>query len=73
MIPLEELRQFLSTINDPESGRDLVSLGAVRDLKVDEDRVFIELDFASENPEAKDLLRSQIAEVVRKAADPGVR
>ena len=74
MIPLEELRQFLSTITDPESGRDLVSLGAVRDLKVDEDRVFIELDFASQDPGAKDVLRSQIAEVVRKAAaSSGIR
>ena len=68
MIPLEELRQFLSTITDPESGRDLVSLGAVRDLKVDEDRVFIELDFASQDSGAKDVRRSQIAEVVRKVA-----
>jgi ATP-binding protein involved in chromosome partitioning len=68
VIPLEELRQFLSTITDPESGRDLVSHGAIRDLKIDEDSVYIELDFASKDAEAKELLRSQIAAAVRKAA-----
>ncbi len=68
MISPEELRQFLSTISDPESGRDLVSLGAIRDLKIDEDSIYIQLDFASKDAGAKESLRSQIAGAVRQAA-----
>jgi ATP-binding protein involved in chromosome partitioning len=68
---IEELRQALSQVEDPELHRDLVSLDMIRDLKVDKGRVSFTLMLTT--PACP--LREQIAAAARAAVEalPGVR
>lgn len=74
MINQSNLRKALSTVLDPESGRDLVSLGVLRELQTDQDTIRIELDIASTDESVQSTLRSSISTAVRKlAAELGLR
>ena len=74
MINQSNLRKALSTVLDPESGRDLVSLGVIRELQTDQDTICIELDIASTDESVQSSLRSSISAAVRKlAAELGMR
>jgi len=74
MINQSNLRKALSTVLDPESGRDLVSLGVLRELQTDQDTIRVELDIASTDESVQSTLRSDISAAVRKlAAELGMR
>ena len=74
MINQSNLRKALSTVLDPESGRDLVSLGVLRELQTDEDAIRVELDISSTDESVQSTLRSSISAAVRKlAAELGMR
>ena len=74
MINQSNLRKALSTVLDPESGRDLVSLGVLRELQTDEDAIRVELDISSTDESVQSTLRSGISAAVRKlAAELGMR
>ena len=74
MINQSNLRKALSTVLDPESGRDLVSLGVLREIHTDQDTIRIELDITSSDESVQSNLRSVISAAVRKlAAELGLR
>ena len=74
MINQSNLRKALSTVLDPESGRDLVSLGVLRELQTDENAIRVELDISSTDESVQSTLRSGISAAVRKlAAELGMR
>ncbi|MAV54548.1 MAG: sodium:proton antiporter [Phycisphaerae bacterium] len=74
MIDQSNLRQALSTVQDPESGRDLVSLGVLREITLDQELIRIELDVQSTDEAVRGTLRSGISAAVRKlAAEQGLR
>ena len=74
MINQSNLRKALSTVLDPESGRDLVSLGVLREIHTDQDTIRIELDITSSDESVQSDLRSGISAAVRKlAAELGLR
>jgi len=68
MINQSNLRKALSTVLDPESGRDLVSLGVLREIHTDQDTIRIELDITSSDESVQSDLRSCISAAVRKLA-----
>ncbi|MCS7192356.1 MAG: Mrp/NBP35 family ATP-binding protein [Armatimonadetes bacterium] len=67
----EQVLRALSQVHDPELGRDLVSLGMIRNLRVEGDRVFFDLVLTT--PACP--LREHIAQAARQAVAqlPGVR
>ncbi len=67
----EQVVQALRKVHDPELGRDVISLGMIRNIQVDGDRVSLELVLTT--PACP--LREQFAEMVRQAVAqlPGVR
>ncbi|MCS7264047.1 MAG: Mrp/NBP35 family ATP-binding protein [Armatimonadetes bacterium] len=67
----EQILQSLSQVRDPELGRDLVSLGMIRNIRVENDRVFFDLVLTT--PACP--LREQIVQSARQAVAqlPGVR
>lgn len=67
----EQVRNALSQVHDPELGRDLVSLGMVRNIEIEGDRVSFELVLTT--PACP--LRENLTEMARQAVSrlPGVR
>ena len=58
-----QIIEILKTIQDPDLGRDLVSLGMVKEVRVDGDRVLVQLEVTSTSA----ALRDQLTQDVRKA------
>ena len=70
----EDIYKLLSEVLDPESKRDLVSLGVVRQVECSNESVSLQIELASDNPEAQSELRSRISGLIRqKTAELGLR
>ncbi|MBI1847677.1 MAG: Mrp/NBP35 family ATP-binding protein [Candidatus Rokubacteria bacterium] len=60
----------LGSVRDPESGKDLVTLGLVRDLAITGGQVSLTLAFAGQTPQAKVAMHSGASRALREL--PGV-
>jgi ATP-binding protein involved in chromosome partitioning len=63
----QELLELLRRVKYPGFNRDIVSFGMVRDVQIGSRHVTIELSTTSENTEAMDAIRQEIAAVMRDA------
>jgi len=69
----QALRSALSSVKDPELGKDLLSLGVVRGASIDEGLVRVQLELASDDQPLKERLAADIrAAIERRAAELGV-
>ncbi len=66
----EEVLQALRTLQDPETQRDIVSLGLVKDLRIQGGQVSFTLEFTTQPPAAKVELHSKARKLVSQL--PGV-
>lgn len=69
----EIVRDALRTVPYPGFSRDIVSFGLVRDIRIDDDGVTVEIEVTSSNPEVPARIRAAASEAVgRVAGDAGV-
>jgi ATP-binding protein involved in chromosome partitioning len=64
MVTEDAILQALRTVKDPESQKDVVALGMVRDLVIDEGQVTFSLAFSSQAPAAKVAMHSGASRAV---------
>lgn len=70
----EDIYKLLSEVLDPESKRDLVSLGVVRRVECSNESISLQIELSSENPQVQSDLRSQISSLLRqKTAELALR
>lgn len=62
------LRNALASIADPDSGKDIVSAGMVKDIQSDGDDITLEIEFQDADTALQDRLREQIEAAIRTAA-----
>ena len=69
-MPLQpsNLRNALASITDPDSGKDIVSAGMVKDIQSNGDDIAIEIEFQDSDTALQDRLREQIEAAIRTAA-----
>ncbi len=67
----DQILDALKQVQDPDLHRDIVSLGFVKNLTIDDGRVSFSIELTTPACPVKDLLREQAIEAVR--AIPGVR
>ncbi|MGD8749916.1 MAG: Mrp/NBP35 family ATP-binding protein [Anaerolineales bacterium] len=70
MPTIEQIQQALTQVIDPELGKDIVELGMVRDIQLDEDEVTITLALTTKGCPLKQQLKEQTQAVVGNV--PGV-
>ncbi len=63
----QELLELLHRVKYPGFNRDIVSFGMVRDIQIGSRSVTVELSTTSENAEAMEAIRRQVAELIRDA------
>jgi ATP-binding protein involved in chromosome partitioning len=63
----QELLESLRQVKYPGFTRDIVSFGMVRDIQIGSRGVTIELTTSSENAEAMEAIRREIADIVNQA------
>ncbi len=66
MIHLEDVRNALRKINDPELGRDLVSLGMVKDIQVDGSKVSVVVELTTPACPLKAKIREECETALRQ-------
>lgn len=59
-ITREKILEHLMRVQEPILGEDIVSLGLVRDIEVEKDRIFVHLESASDDTELQEGLRVAI-------------
>jgi ATP-binding protein involved in chromosome partitioning len=64
----EQVRDALSTVQDPDLGRDLVTLGMVKDVGVDGDNVSVAIELTTPACPLKDKIRDDIEQAIRDHA-----
>jgi len=62
------LRKALGTIIDPESGKDIVTAGMVKDIKTDGDAISIELELATADNPMQARFKEQIEQAIRSTS-----
>jgi len=68
----DHVRAALATVDDPDLGRDLVTLGMVKDARVDGKRVAVTIELTTPACPMKDKIKADIeAAITAKAADVG--
>jgi ATP-binding protein involved in chromosome partitioning len=67
-MPVEkkDILQALSTVQDPDLGRDLVSLGMIQDLEVHKDRISFKVNLTTPACPLKEMIKNQCLEAVEK-------
>jgi ATP-binding protein involved in chromosome partitioning len=65
----EQVMQQLSTVNDPELGRDLVSLNMIKDVTIDNDHVTVNVELTTPACPLKDQIRSDVEQAVSQLGD----
>ncbi|EON79441.1 Septum site-determining protein MinD [Lunatimonas lonarensis] len=65
----ENILQVLSTVQDPDLKKDLVSLGMIQDLKVDPARVSFKVVLTTPACPLKEMIRSECVQALEKAFD----
>lgn len=61
----EEILEILKTVNDPELRRDIVSLGMVKDVKVEGENVFLEVTLTTPACPLKNRIANDIRQAIR--------
>jgi len=68
----EQIHDALGTVMDPDLGKDLVTLGMVKDIRVDGEDVRLQIELTTPACPLKDKIRDDIEQAVRaKAAETG--
>jgi ATP-binding protein involved in chromosome partitioning len=67
-ISKEEILKALSTVQDPDLGRDLVSLGMIKNLEIGEETIKFTLNLTTPACPLKEMLRQQCTEAIQKVA-----
>lgn len=62
----ETIRQALSAINDPDLGRDIVSLGFVKDISVEGGRVGVTIELTTPACPVKDQMQQQAEQLIHE-------
>ena len=70
-ITREEVLECLKQIDEPVVGEDVVSLGLVREIEIDKNRVFLHLESSVQDPCLQEKLRSAIVQAVQAAGASG--
>ncbi len=71
-LTVEQVRDALRTVDDPDLHKDLVTLGMVRDIRVESDQVVIGIELTTPACPMKDRIRDDIEAAVKaKAAEAG--
>jgi ATP-binding protein involved in chromosome partitioning len=65
MASVEEIKAQLSTVAYPGFTKDIVSFGFVKNIKVDGEKPYVELEISASSAEMADTLRSEIATKLR--------
>ena len=69
-----QIEKAFSEVCDPESGRDLLTLGVIRDVECSPDHIRISVSTANLSEAVEKNLRSDISRAIRKvAAESGYR
>ena len=69
----QALKEALSTVRDPELGKDLLSLGVVKGATIDEGLIRIQIELASDDEKLKERLSEDIrAAIDKRASELGV-
>lgn len=70
-MPLQpsNLRDALASIPDPDSGKDIVSAGMVRDVQTNGDDVSLEIELRSSNVDSQQRLREEIEASIRSTSN----
>jgi ATP-binding protein involved in chromosome partitioning len=68
----EDVLRVLSTVYDPDLGRDLVSLGMIRDLEISEKSISFSVVLTTPACPLREMLKNQCLEVVGKLGVEGV-
>lgn len=71
MMLIEEVRQALTRVIDPEMGIDLVNLGSVCSIDVEEERVRIEITTVTPASSMGETLRENVREAVTAVIPEG--
>ena len=58
----EKITEFLKTVHDPELGRDIVTLGMVKEIGIDGGQVFVHLEVTSPNPVLGEKIKTLVTE-----------
>ncbi len=70
MITKEQILEILKTIQDPELKRDVVSLGMVKDIHIEDGNIAVDLNFPSGPTPVSDFVQKQIQQ--KLSSLPGV-
>lgn len=63
----EKILEYLKEVQDPELKRDIVSLGMVKEIGLDQGRVFVHLETSAPAPEIREKIQTAIRERLSKA------
>ena len=66
-ITREKVLECLKQVQEPVLGEDIVSLGLVREIEIEQGRVFLHLESSVEEPDLQAKLREAILQAVREA------
>ena len=66
-MPLQpsNLREALRSISDPDSEKDIVTAGMVRDIQIDGDDIALEIALNTSEPSLHQKMREQIEAAIR--------
>lgn len=70
-ITREEVLECLKQVEEPVLGEDIVSLGLVREIEIDKNRVFLHLESSVEDPCLQEKFRASIVQAVQMAGASG--
>ncbi|MDA1008713.1 MAG: Mrp/NBP35 family ATP-binding protein [Planctomycetota bacterium] len=67
-IPEEAIRDALRTVNDPDLGKDLVTLGMIKGITIDDRRISVGVELTTPACPMKDKIRGDVERAVRRKA-----
>jgi ATP-binding protein involved in chromosome partitioning len=70
-ITREKVLECLKRVDEPVLKEDIVSLGLVREIEIDKNRVFLHLEASAEDPCAQEKMRGVIIQAVQAAGASG--
>jgi ATP-binding protein involved in chromosome partitioning len=66
----DQIISALSTVNDPDLGKDLVSLGMIEDLQIDGNKVSLKLVLTTPACPMKDKMKNDCIQAIQSRVDP---
>lgn len=70
---VEALREALTRVLDPEVGMNIVDLGLVYDIRIDSDRVEVDITMTTPSCPMGSMIQDEAREVVQHASPPGTQ